>query len=234
MKINRAAIKQNAKSIITTAKPSPILVGLAYLGIILILQLLSYTVTGEFQIYMKYMDQIMAGNIDYIPAMVNISVGSRLMMLAISLMILMIDTGFTVYCLNICQFRKSGIGNLFDGCAIFFKVLLLFILTGIIVFLWSLLFIIPGIIAFYRYRQALYIMIDNPQLGVLDCIKASSEMMNGRKGELFLIDLSFLGWALLTLFPFVTIWVTPYTSVTYANYYLALRDMPHPNLDVKV
>jgi uncharacterized membrane protein len=56
-------------------------------------------------------------------------------------------------------------------------------------------------------------------------------MMSGRKGELFVLDLSFLGWSLLMLFPFVAVWVLPYTSVTYTNYYLALRDMPQPGCD---
>ncbi len=231
MRINRAAIKQNAKNIISTTKPSPILIGLAYLGIIFILQFLSYTVSGEFQVYMQTMEQVMAGNLDYIPPIVNISLSARLMMLAIGLVMLMIDTGFKIYCLNISQFRKAGIGNLFDGCAIFLKVLWLTILMGIFILLWSCLLIIPGIIAAYRYRMALYIMIENPHLGAFECIRASSEMMEGRKSELFVLDLSFLGWYLLTMFPFVTIWVTPYTSVTYTNYYIALRDMPKSNFD---
>ena len=231
MRINRVAIKQNAKSIISTAQPSPILIGLAYLGIIFILQFLSYTVSGEFQVYMKAMEQVMAGNIDYIPPIINISLSARLMMLAIGLMILMMDTGFIVYCLNICQFKKAGIGNLFDGCAIFFKVLWLVIIMFILVFFWSLLLIVPGIIAAYRYRMAIYLQIENPKLGAFECIRESSKMMEGHKGELFVLDLSFIGWNLLTLFPFVTIWVTPYTNITYVNYYIALRDMPKPSFD---
>lgn len=79
--------------------------------------------------------------------------------------------------------------------------------------------------------MALYIMLDNPQLSALDCIRASKQMMDGRKGELFVLDLSFLGWYLLALFPFVTIWVTPYTSITEVNFYLALRDMPKSNFN---
>ncbi len=234
MKINRAAIKQNAKGVISSTKPSPILVGLVYLAVTYVLQFLSYTVSGQYQAYMKMMEQMMAGNLDYVPQLPHPNAGSVIIGLAIFLMMMMLSAGFTIYCMNICQFRNAGFGNLFDGFAIFFKVLWLTILMGIFVWLWSLLLIIPGIIAAYRYRMALYIMIDNPQLGALDCIRASSNMMNGHKGELFVLDLSFLGWALLTAFPFVTIWVTPYTSVTYTNYYLALRDMPRTNFNVKI
>lgn len=231
MKINRAAIKQNAKNIITSAKPSPILVGLVYLGIVAILQFLSYSVSGELASYMKTMEQFMAGNYDYVAPVPHMSLGATLIGIAISIMGLMMNTGFSIYCMNICQFRKAGFVELFDGFAIFFKALWLYILMIIFVWLWSLLLIIPGIIALYRYRMALYIMLDNPQLSALDCIRASKQMMDGRKGELFVLDLSFLGWYLLALFPFVTIWVTPYTSITEVNFYLALRDMPKSNFN---
>jgi len=173
----------------------------------------------------------MAGNLDYVAPIPQVGMGGTLIGIAISLMLMMISAGFAIYCMNICQFRKAGFGNLFDSFAIFFKVLWLNILLFIFVFLWSLLLIIPGIIALYRYRIALYIMLDNPHMSALDCITASKQMMNGRKGELFVLDLSFLGWYLLALLPFVTIWITPYTSVTNVNFYLALRDMPKSNFN---
>ncbi len=226
MKINRAAIKQNAKNLISSTKPSPILVGLVYLGICMILQFLSYCVSGEFAVYMETMKQMMAGNLDYVAPIPKVGTTATLIGIALSLMLLMMNTGFSIYCMNICQFRKAGFGDLFDSFAIFLKVLWLNILMFIFVFLWTLLFIVPGIVAVYRYRMALYIMIDNPQLSAFECISASKQMMDGRKGELLVLDLSFLGWYLLALFPFVTIWVTPYTSVTEVNFYLALRDMP--------
>lgn len=83
------------------------------------------------------------------------------------------------------------------------------ILTGIFIFLWSLLLIIPGIIAAYRYRMALYLLLDNPNMSVYQCIRESKRMMVGHKAELFVLDLSFLGWYILSAVPFVSIWVTP-------------------------
>ncbi len=228
MRINRAAIKQNAKSVIVQTKPSPILVVLVFLALAAILQVLSASVTGQFSAYMDTMEQFMAGNMDYVPRVHSIEPLGLLLNLAIGLMLLTLSAGLATYCLNVCQFRESGFGNLLDGFAIFFKVLWLEILMSIFVFLWSLLLIVPGIIALYRYRMALYILIENPKLSALDCIRASCKLMRGHKGELFVLDLSFLGWVLLTAFPFVTVWVTPYMELTYANYYIALRDMPKP------
>jgi uncharacterized membrane protein len=116
----------------------------------------------------------------------------------------------------------AGFGELFDGFGMFFKFLWLNILIGIFTFLWSLLFVIPGIVASYRYRMAIYIMIDNPEFSAMECIRRSKAMMAGRKWELFVLDLSFIGWGLLTAIPFVSLYVSPYIEITVANYYNAL------------
>ena len=49
--------------------------------------------------------------------------------------------------------------------------------------------------------------------------------MNGHKWELFVLDLSFIGWGLLTVIPFVSVYVTPYMEVTCAGYYDALAGL---------
>ena len=70
-----------------------------------------------------------------------------------------------------------------------------------------------------RYSMSEYILIDNPHIGALDCINESKRLMKGRKMEYFILQLSFIGWELLTIIPFVSIYVTPYVSVTCANFY---------------
>ena len=71
--------------------------------------------------------------------------------------------------------------TLFDGFSIAGKVILLEIVASIFIFLWSLLFIIPGIIAIYRYRFALYNLLENPDLGLLEAINLSKEQTYGYK-----------------------------------------------------
>ena len=89
--------------------------------------------------------------------------------------------------------------------------------------LWSMLFVIPGIVASYRYRQALYLLLDHPEMGIMECIRESKRLMRGHKAELFVLDLSFIGWALLSIIPFVSVYTLPYTESTYALYYDQLR-----------
>lgn len=91
-------------------------------------------------------------------------------------------------------------------------------------FLWSLLLFIPGIIKNYSYFMVEYILADNPQ--EKDAITKSREMMNGHKFELFLLQLSFIGWFILSALTFgilYLIYVGPYYQQTMANYYIALK-----------
>ena len=100
------------------------------------------------------------------------------------------------------------------------------VMMNVFIWLWSLLFIIPGIVKSYSYSQALYIQAENPDMNWKDCIRKSQEMMNGHKMELFLVHLSFIGWAFLVALSFgiVAIWVVPYIQVVTTKYYMYLSN----------
>ena len=97
----------------------------------------------------------------------------------------------------------------------------------IFVFLWSLLFIIPGIIAGYRYRFALYNLCENPEMGVMEALNMSKAQTWGHKWELFVLDLSFIGWNLLCglTLGILSIWITPYIQQTDIGYFEAIKQM---------
>jgi uncharacterized membrane protein len=101
------------------------------------------------------------------------------------------------------------------------RVIVLNLLIGVFVMLWSLLFVIPGIMAAYSYRLAPYILLDNPEIGGREAIRRSKALMRGHRWDLFLCDLSFIGWALLTALTagILSVWVVPYQSTTYARFY---------------
>lgn len=64
-------------------------------------------------------------------------------------------------------------------------------------FLWSLLFVIPGLVKAYSYSQAMFILNENPGMGIDEAITRSRQMMVGHKWELVILQSSFLGWAIL-------------------------------------
>lgn len=71
-------------------------------------------------------------------------------------------------------------------------------LMNLYIVLWSLLFIIPGIIKSYSYSQTFYIKAENPNIPASRAIELSKIMMEGHKGELFYLHLSFIGWSILS------------------------------------
>lgn len=232
MEINRQMLKADARRRTAGYRPSPILTGLIVMGILWVLSLLSFNVMGfgKFQSLLASAPQY-ANNPDaffraYERMVENYhpSVIACLLAVALSMMSYMINVGFTIFSLHVSRGEKADYGNVFDGFGIFFRVLWLGILEGLFIFLWSLLLWVPGIIAAYRYRQALFLLLDHPEMSVLECITASKELMRGHKGELFVLDLSFLGWILLQgMVPFVAVWSEPYRQISYANYYNVLR-----------
>ena len=104
--------------------------------------------------------------------------------------------------------------------------ILLNLLTLVFTFLWSLLFFIPGIIKTYSYSMSSYIMAENPNIGALEAITKSKEMMKGHKFDFFILDLSFIFWYLLILITcgFASIYVAPYVNATRTNFYLKLKE----------
>lgn len=93
------------------------------------------------------------------------------------------------------------------------------------IFLWCLLLIIPGIIKSLAYSMTYYISKDHPEYSIDECIEASKQMMDGHKGELFVLYLSFIGWILLSILTLGIglLWVTPYMETTIAHYYEELK-----------
>jgi uncharacterized membrane protein len=87
---------------------------------------------------------------------------------------------------------------------------------------------VPGIIKAYSYSQTAYIMKDmfaaGHKMTATEAITASRQVMDGHKAELFLLDLSFLGWYLLGVVTWgiALLLVVPYYRVTRANYYRQL------------
>ena len=115
--------------------------------------------------------------------------------------------------------------NLFDGFKRFSSSVIAQLLITIFVLLWTLLLIIPGIIASYSYSLVFYILSDNPEMSAMEALKKSKDMMLGFKWKLFCLHLSFIGWAILSLFTLgiAYLWLTPYIYSATANFYEDLK-----------
>ena len=91
------------------------------------------------------------------------------------------------------------------------------------------LLVIPVIVKTYSYRLVPYLLADNPALSGRAAIDRSRELMHGNKGHAFLLDLSFIGWILLSLLTcgiLLVFYVNPYIQCANAELYRALVPAP--------
>lgn len=101
------------------------------------------------------------------------------------------------------------------------------LLRDVYTFLWSLLFIIPGIIKAYEYRMIPYILADHPDISRKEAFAHSKMLMQGNKWKAFVLDLSFIGWHLLSALTcgiLEIFYVGPYFNATRAALYEALEN----------
>lgn len=131
---------------------------------------------------------------------------------------------FRVY-LNLTKGTNPAAGDAFCGFDDFWSAFKVNFLVGLFTFLWSLLFVIPGIVKSFSYSMAMYILAENKGKSALECINESKAMTDGHKMDLFVLNLSFIGWILLggITFGIAFIWVMPYMNATFANAYQNLK-----------
>ena len=96
----------------------------------------------------------------------------------------------------------------------------------VFIFLWTLLLIVPGIVKSYEYRMVPYVLAENPDLSREEAFALSKRMMDGDKMNAFILDLSFIGWALLTILTCGLVGIfyyQPYLALTDAALYQTLK-----------
>ena len=200
--MNRALLKQDAKDAMKMASPHPALTTLVMFAV---------AMAGAFVL------NIFGGILGFTGAIT----GSG----AFSLLIGTVQFGYYSYCLRVFKQQDVGISELFSYFPMLFKVFGLSLWMALFIWLWSLLCFIPGIIAALRYSQAFFILAENPDMSIRDCVNESKLLMSGRLWELFVLQLSFIPWILLVSITcgLAGLYVQPYMVTTLAGYYLSLK-----------
>ncbi len=133
--------------------------------------------------------------------------------------------GYQVYFLRLIRRENLDYGHLFDGFSQYLRIFLAELLKVIYIFLWGLLLIIPGIIKEYSYAMTEFILKDNPDMNGEEAICESMRMMQGHKMQLFLLDLSMIGWLILSVLTLGIglLFLMPYNHSAHAHFYEDLR-----------
>jgi len=228
-------LKAGARRLMFKNAPRLFLISAVFVVVIAIMSEFEYRLLGIGDAYTQYIEQIAAGEPHSFSAFLDYltPIGAALALI-LWLVSGVVEVGFTSVCLKTTRGFGGDYMDIFNAFFFLTKTLLIIIITSTLTLLWGLLFFFPGIAAHYRYRLARYILIDDPSKSVLECIRESKRIMSGNKLDLFLLDLSFIGWILLSVLldmllsqtfslefqiPLVSIWLSPYVGITCAKFY---------------
>ena len=155
--------------------------------------------------------------VDPVPGMVGQGI--------VTILLLPLAWGYLVYFLLLIREENIDYERLFDGFSQYVRITLAELLKGIYVLLWLFLFIIPGFVKSYSYAMTEFILKDHPEMSGEEAICQSMKMMQGHKMQLFLLDLSMIGWLILS---FLTLgigflFLVPYNYSAHAHFYEDLK-----------
>jgi len=227
-------LKIGSRKLISENAPKIFLISIIYLIFMTVMAELEFRLPGTVNAYSQFLERLAAGEIPGLKLLFsNLRLSGVALATVLWVMSSVLSVGYMSYCLKITRGISAGHKDLFDGFQFFLKVFIITIATTFLTILWSALFIFPGVVAHYRYRQAYYILLDDPSKSPMQCISESKRLMRGNKLDLFLLDLSFLGWFVLDLlvdiiiplpfsFPVISILLKPYLGLTRASFYVIL------------
>ena len=107
--------------------------------------------------------------------------------------------------------EKVGIKDLFYGFKDYVRILGAYVLQSIYLALWTLLFVIPGIVKAFSYSMTYFLLDEDETLTANEAITLSRKLMDGKKWKLFCLELSYIGWVLLSALTLgiLLLWVEP-------------------------
>ncbi|MBQ6569672.1 MAG: DUF975 family protein, partial [Clostridia bacterium] len=123
--------------------------------------------------------------------------------------------------------KEADLGNLFWGFKNSYgRNVLTTFLMRLFISLWSLLFVIPGIVKKYQYSMIPYLLAENPEMSRKRAFELTKSMTKGYKWNLFVLNLSFIGWYILSFIVCCGLplfFLAPYYQATWAEAYTFLK-----------
>ncbi len=132
------------------------------------------------------------------------------------------EVGLSFVFLSLWRRRPVGNTGIFHGFQNYLSSLLGILWRDLWVFLWSLLFLIPGILKAYEYFLVPYLLADYPEMRPNTALKVSGAVTQGHRMEIFIMQISFFWWSLLSAFTggiLYIFYVGPYMNTSLAGLY---------------
>lgn len=108
----------------------------------------------------------------------------------------------------------------------YWNIIKIMLVRNIKTLLWFFLFIIPGIVKSYEYQMIPYILAEDSSMQMNEVFARTRDLTYGKKADLFILDLSFIGWLLLgfVTFGISKLFLSPYIEAVYAEAYISLKE----------
>ncbi len=245
-------LKQMAKNDMKTVKPSVFKASILFFVIAVIISLLISNLSG-YNRYMNNMNSIMAEvyqkpdmmlepteefiaelTAELEAAVPKIAPPAAALTAILIIMNGILSAGFEGYCLKVVRKEEAKALDIMRSFEHFGKVLLLLIIRTLATVIGAVFFIVPGILAHYSFSQCFMVLYDNPDYSVFRCLKESARIMRGHKLMLFILQISFIFWYLISNFVTLSIGVAvlqiytkPYIGISQAHFY---NYIAHPEL----
>ena len=154
------------------------------------------------------------------------AIWAMLFSLAAGVVQALIGYGFIDYILRAYRGQLGQPQDVLVALRIPVRVLLAYVLKKVIIWVCTLCLFVPGFIAGYSLSMTERVMIDHPELNVLQCMRRSHSLMRGHRFDLFCLHFSFFGWSLLEGLTksLSGIYSQPYRELAVCGFYEALLD----------
>ena len=203
-----------------------------------VVTLIASTLTGEKTTIIERVQDFTSNNLSYDSQPIFYSSNFELIFYSFISVASILGIFYTIFIGNVIVVGKNRyfiknhdenpeLGEIFSGFkGNYLNVVKIMFLMDLKTLLWLFLFIVPGIIKAYEYSMIPYLLAENPNLSADEAFSLSKQMTTGQKADLFVLDLSFIGWIILGLIccGIGILFVLPYPQATRAEVYLILRD----------
>lgn len=215
-------IKAHSRALIFRDLMNVLLSSVILFGVLLLLEELYMRLTGLHQMARDMETAVLNNDFEAFQKVTipDMPVASRIIGAVVYLLTIVVELGYEGYALRRARGETPKAWDILPKARFFLRIYAIWLLKAVIVGVGLSLFIVPGVYLFYGYRQAVYIMFDNPELSAIECMRRSRLMMKGRRVQLFLHDIAFILWDLIcVIFSPAAVWVTPYKAIAHALFY---------------
>ena len=203
-----------------------------------VVTLIASILTGEKTTIIERVQDFTSNNLSYDSQPIFYSSNFELIFYSFISVASILGILYTIFIGNVIVVGKNGyfiknhdenpeLGEIFKGFkGNYLNVVKIMFLMDLKTLLWLLLLIVPGVIKAYEYSMIPYLLAENPNLSADEAFSLSKQMTTRQKMDLFVLDLSFLGWIILGLIccGIGILFVLPYPEATRAEAYLILKE----------